>query len=344
MFAGDEFPQYEVFSDRAVLKKICLSSRRLYSISRPILGRLLRDTGSIKKRHALIRRFIQNPIAASYVRAIFVESFERRPAKMKFLGMGEDIRMAAEKIDMEGKEDWKKHMLYGGKDANVAMLLSLLPKLEFLHFMVETDLANDFPWTLALMRRAAEKSLAPATGPFSSLHAIRTTYVSAHIDPGFGPMGFACAMGLPTLREISVSMAWGNKLNDQHQDMLVSTIGTRKKGKNWTSKIHWPTAVSNVETLEFDDSTLDSEFLRNILTSCKSLQHFTYKWSLDLEGKETDVGFSGLVQSLSTQKHSLETLVLDSANVDWFGRYVYSPKSSLLPNRLSLLAPHSWTP
>jgi len=335
MFNGDSFPQDEVFTDRAMLKNLCRSSRRLYNITRPILGRLVTDTGSILQRQTLIRRFINNPIAASHVRAIFVEAYERRPVRMRFVGVGQQIRAAAEKVDIEGKEQWMQHMQAGGTDAKVAMLLSLLPKLEILHLSMRSDLGNDFPWTLALMRRATEKSLPPGQGPFSSLKTIWTAYACEGIDPGFSPMGLACAMGLSTLRHVSIYLAWGNSMNEHHKSQLVSRIemNKRKKTSLWKSDIHWHTAISNIETLEFEESVVDSEYLRNIVTACKALRNFTYRWpmELDLEGSESDVGISGLVETLSTQKHSLETLILDSSDVEWFGRLVY-PSSSTLPH------------
>lgn len=338
-WTGDSCPE-EVFEDRKTLKKICLTSRRLYSIARPILGSLVRDTGSFKQRLMLIERFIRNPIAASHVRVIFVEAVERRPSKMRSVKIGQNILSVAEKVDIEEqetqdnrnrgrfrKEDWRRHIKEVGNDAKVAMMLSLLPKLEILHLSIHsTNLGEDFPWTLALMRRAGEKRLAPGLGPFSTLHTILMTHAHPELEaPGYSPVGLACALGLPTLRYASLYFAWCGDMSRVYRDLLQSRAGIGMTGGSCTSKIDWPTAVSDVETLHFEESIVDSEYLRNVLTACKSLRHFTLRWPMEVEveGSGADVGYSGLLESLSTQKHSLETLILDSADVDWFGRFVF---------------------
>lgn len=341
---GDSCPD-EVFVDRKILKRICLSSRRLYSIARPILGSLVRDTGSLKRRLMLIERFIRNPIAASHVRIIFVDAVERRSSKMKYVKIGKNILSTAETVDIEEqeipdnpsrerfrKEDWVRHIQESGNDAKVALMLALLPKLEILHLSIHSmTLAEDFPWTLALMRRAAEKRLAPGTGPFSTLHTILTTHAHPEMEaPGFSPNGIACALGLPTLRYASLYFAWCGYI-DRERDVLLSRAGTGRTGASCRSQIDWPVAVSNLETLHFEESVVDSEYLRNILAACKSLRHFTLNWPMEVEveGSGVEVGYSGLLESLSMQKHSLETLTLDSAGVDWFERFVFCSTLSL---------------
>ncbi|TLD36263.1 f-box domain cyclin-like protein [Venturia nashicola] len=311
LFNGGSWP-YKVIEDRRMLKRICLSSRRLYSMARPILGSLVRDTGKVQQRLMLIERFIRNPIAASYVRIIFVEGMEILPSKMKSAKIGQNILSVAEMIDIEEqelpdnpsrerfrKEDWMLHIQKSGSDAKVAMMLALLPKLEILHLSISSmTLAEDFPWTLALMRRAGERRRAPGLGPFSKLHTILTARSNLGLaTPGFNPNGLACALGLPTLRYVSLYLA--------------------------RSQIDWPIAESNIETLHFEESAVDSEYLRNILTACKSLRHFSLTWPMELEIgiSGAEAGYSGLLENLSTQKHSLETLTLDSADVDWFARW-----------------------
>lgn len=210
---GDSCPN-EVFEDRKNLRRICITSRRLYSIARPILGSLVRDTGSLKQRLMLIERLIRNPIAAPHVRVIFVEAVERRPSKMGSVKIGQNIMSAAEEVDIEEqetqenrncgrlrKEDWRRHIKEAGNDSKVAMMLSLLPGLEILHLSIHSsNLGEDFPWTLALMRRAGEKRLVPGLGPFSTLHTILMTHAHPELKaPGYSPVGLACALGLPTL-------------------------------------------------------------------------------------------------------------------------------------------------
>lgn len=109
-----------------------------------------------------------------------------------------------------------------------------------------------------------------------------------------------------------------------YRDLLLSRAGISIAGGSCTSKIDWPTAVSNVEALQFKESTVDSEYLRKVLGACKSLRHFTLRWPMEVEveGSGTDVGYSGLLESLSTQKRTLKTLILNSADVDWFGRFI----------------------
>lgn len=346
---GDSCPD-EVFEDRKTLKKICLSSRRLYSIARPILGSLVRDTGSLKQRLMLIQRFIRNPIAASHVRIIFVDAVEQRPSKMKAMKIGQNILSVAEMVDIEEqasqddptrerfrKEDWMHHIKEDGNDAKVAMMLALLPKLEILHLSIHSmSLGEDFPWTLALMRRAGEKRLAPGTGPFSTLHTVLMTHAHPELDiPGFSPNALACALGLPTLRYTCLYFAWRGDI-DPDRDLLISRASKPGMGlmtaRSCRSRIDWPQAVSNLETIKFEESVVDSEYLRNVLTACKSLRNFTLSWpmEMEIEGSEAEVGYSGLLESLSTQKHSLETLALDSAGVDWFGRFVSCFTLSLL--------------
>ncbi|QDS69475.1 hypothetical protein FKW77_006366 [Venturia effusa] len=332
-----------ISQDRQNLRMICLTSRRVFGIARPILGSLVRDTGSLSQRLRLIQRFIHYPVAASHVRVIFVEGLEKRSSKMRPTRIRRKLLLAASEVDIGEQEtqdsptrerfrteDWKRHIKEDGNDARVAMLLSLLPKLEILHLSVRScNLAEDFPWTLALMRRAGQKHLSPGSGPFSTLHTLLTTDANPEVEipgfeiPGFSPYGLACALGLPTLRFVSVYYAWSGATDSEDSAFLLSRAGIGMRGGSCRSKIDWPTAVSSLETLIFEDSILDSEYLRNALAACKSLRHFTLKWPMEMEVdcSGAEVGYSGLLESLKIQKHSLETLVLNSADVDWFGRW-----------------------
>jgi hypothetical protein len=149
------------------------------------------------------------------------------------------------------------------------------------------------------------------------------------------PIGLACAIGLPVLRDISMSNANHGDWDLDNQDMLVlKTAGTSREPLVWTSKIYWPPAMSNIKSLEFKEFYLEPEFLLNVLKTCRSLRHLIFrKCCTCTAGSSVDIELAALVGSLNMHRHSLETPILDCDYGKWL---VYSP-SLHYPIHLSLI-------
>lgn len=108
----------------------------MYKIARQLLVRAIVDDGQESTRQKWILRFIRDPDAAASVRVVFLQhdSFVETGAEIKGAGIGTvpEARQAIEAVDIEAKKKWKSVLRDAGNEAQLVLLLSLLPNVQAL--------------------------------------------------------------------------------------------------------------------------------------------------------------------------------------------------------------------
>lgn len=258
---------------------------------------------------------------ASSVRNVYLHHDSRgtpgRTVHKHGIGTYEEAKEAINAIVIDEKRSWKKAIRDAGSEAQLVLLLSLLPNIEILDLRAECSFALGFPWTLAYLRHTAENAML-AKSKFPRLQAVLCSpadmYHFNRDHYGVSPTALACVMGLPALREVQMSRAWRNTENPKHGSELISHKYRFEPSSDpdivMKSKITWPKRTSNVERLNFWHSVVDSMSLRNAVAACKNLPFFGISWAKQCWCDNIRAGIVGLIPSLGLQKHSLKMVCL----------------------------------
>lgn len=306
-----DYPDYPGENEK-VLRKFCLVSKRFYKIGMSLLGEVLFDNGATDRRERHVWRFINDPEASSRVRylAITGEAWIHRDCTVDWkLLIGDDIRRAAEKVEIEDKNKWIEKLIDREDDSILAMLVSLLPNLKCICFGVDAGLHDEFPWTLAILENPANRER------FSKLQDVRTIFQNDQ-EHGWNPTGIAHLMQLPSLRQVHLLRGWDGREGSGWHLATRDIDGPR----GWRSgPLAWPRRSSGLEKLNLDWCDVDDDFMANMLGACKNLKYFKYEWA---ERCTDAAGAVRLCDNLQTQKETLETLVLDTTSAYTFDRYL----------------------
>ncbi|CAO1599595.1 hypothetical protein XANCAGTX0491_003314 [Xanthoria calcicola] len=258
-------------------ESFALTCRRLYDLSKPQISSHnqfkkiytsvnCRYDGDCAHPYALIQRIWSRPLAARYVRraSCYISPGRRTPLDTQDLGLDwpttlsrwlqASLYFERAKTNAGHPELWRDRMLACPSGPDVAMLLTLLPNLEWLAI---TGYISEYPeiqlqlidLTISLI---VHDAIAGLCHPLSNL---RTVLIQLYASPTISVQNLAPFIALPSLERL---LAYSKSACPPRQDY------------NWP----YGPRQSNLQTFELFDTVTNPSQLRRILQPMRQLRSF----------------------------------------------------------------------
>lgn len=260
-------------------ESFALTCHRLHDLSQPQISshnQLKKIYTSVHCRsdsdcahpYALIQRIWTRPLAAPYVRraSCSISPGRRNPPDTQHLAsdwpttlsrwLQASLYFERANVNAGHLELWRDRMLACHSGSDVAMLLTLLPNLEWLAI---TGYISESPeiqlqlidLTISLI---VQDAIAGLSHPLSNL---RTVFIQLYASPAFSVQTLAPFIALPSLERLLTYSDWAGP---PHQDY------------NWPYGPH----QSNLQTFELFDTFTNPSQLQRILLPMRQLRSFRY--------------------------------------------------------------------
>lgn len=310
-----EPPQVRQWQEQ--VKHLSCVSHSWHAAFHPLLKRLLwLEEQSAGRCQNLIQRALADPTSLAHYRTIsFPEDIGRSgvEAVTPLITFNPKALQAAERISTS--ERWLEALTRTGDDtefmnfsddgtgispacaeAELALLLTLLPNLQNLNIRLETDVGTgNFPSTLDLLSHACrDASLLP------SLRRIKLSWYKGEGIHGYSPEGIEHILGLPQLRELDAAGCWSD----------VRDIPTLSLFADFNNRFTEPEICSNVQHLQLKSWDGNESLLRQLIRSCTKLRTFDLQFmDLFMEDRiEAEIKPDDIIRSLQKHENSLERL------------------------------------
>jgi hypothetical protein len=285
--------------------------------------------------YLFLRTIIRRPDLARYTMRVNLRPFESSKCPHPITGQhklsDEDTELfkivvryfCDSRNDLKLNETWLRELETDREDARVALLLVLLPNLEFLFFeecyepvMVMTilSLAGVMPREVSMPDSVQPRSLRSRKEiqlpspemienlrmSFSSLHSVQTI----SLESKYGYLGFRDLLSLfnlPALTTLEIGLA--NADWSEHNDLDENTPSSSSSSS------------SSIQRLSLMYSAMDSKAINITIGKCKNLKEFYYIYGrIHMYGPHFTP--RDLIKALTQHKHTLEVLEVDFDD-DW---------------------------
>lgn len=310
----------------AELWSLCLTNRYLNYVSEPVLYQEFHHT--LWKSSALVyflRAIIRRPHLASQVKKIsldYIKTFDTRRGRASApptpLANKDDVQLFLQAVrksfimyKVDEKQIWRLE-----DSALVILLFSQVSNLRELHYNVSgnlptqasTDLVNATLWDMLVF-----DGHQLGVFPFGSLRKVTLSSVNTDKEGGYGTSGFpldrtAAWLFLPSVESLDLSSCKMNRFSPY--SMFTNLSGQTYNKSRLHKRLPPRLSVASLTSITFRDSVVDMDALYDMLSHCKSLKSFDFQWDGPGFGS-SQIDYGKVGRALQTQKHSLETLMLD---------------------------------
>ena len=329
----------------AELWSLCLTNRYLNYVSEPVLYQEFHH--ALWKSPALVhflRAIIRRPHLASQVKKIslvYIKTFDTRrdrpSAPPTPLANKDDVQLFLQAVrksyimyKVDEKQIWRLE-----DSALVILLFSQVSNLRELHYnlsgklltQASTDLVNTTLWDMLVFDGRQLGGF-----PFGSLKKVTLSSINTNKENGYETSRFplnrtAAWLFLPSVESLDLFSCKMHQFSPY--SMFTSLSGQTYNQPRLHKRLPPRLSVASLTSITFRDSVVDMDALYDMLSHCKSLKSFDFQWgspdfdtfdfdSLDFGSRQIDYGKVG--RALQTQKHSLETLMLDATKaIDDYG-------------------------
>ncbi|OJD36367.1 f-box domain cyclin-like protein [Diplodia corticola] len=271
------------------LRSISQTCRNLCRVAQPLLYEVVNCLNHTNRRMDLLRTLICRKDLAGAVREVHLRH-EFDPPRRGLAQRYPELIEAARHVDIEMGRSFIGALRTGRCEAQIALALNFMPNLTYLNFCLDEKFVEDYNWMFRLLRQSSfTMSQNGPGGPFANIKTIEIGY--GGVEYGYNPVFISDFVTLPHLKEIAIKSAWS---------------GETGCGIQWEPEEN----SSNITTIDLDASSVSNDFIRKLLTACRSPKTFIYSWG-SMPEADSMMDLTGFMRALRLRRHTLETIRLD---------------------------------